>query len=133
MPKIYSAKVIIIEDNPQQLELYRVMLALAAGIPAETCVTGNAGLDRIMREPKPDIVLLDMHLPGILGMEIFRVIWECLPDTAIFVVTGDPSLAYTYQPLADHTFIKPVVPVAEVLAAVDTACIRMEQRRQKEN
>ena len=60
-----------IEDNPVNLLLVREMFALRPGMTLDTAEDGLSGLDRAMSQP-PDLLLLDMQLPDIDGMEVMR-------------------------------------------------------------
>ncbi len=60
-----------IEDNPVNLLLVREMFALRPGMTLDTAVDGLSGLRRATSHP-PDVLLLDMQLPDIDGMEVMR-------------------------------------------------------------
>jgi DNA-binding NtrC family response regulator len=57
------------------------------GHSAETCSTGQAGLESITNSP-PDIILLDLKLPDVDGLEILRSVKQTKPDVCIIVMTG---------------------------------------------
>jgi two-component system cell cycle response regulator DivK len=62
-----SAKILYIEDNPQNMRLIRKMLG-AHGYTIIEAVDGLSGL-RIAAEATPDLILMDINLPDIDGME----------------------------------------------------------------
>ena len=60
------------EDNPHTIELVRLYLG-RDGHKVLAAVDGIEGL-RLAREARPDLVVLDLMLPGLDGMEICRVL-----------------------------------------------------------
>lgn len=64
------ARILVIEDNAENLELM-VYLLEAFGHTVITAVDGTSGLAAAPRE-RPEIVLCDLHLPGIDGYEVCR-------------------------------------------------------------
>ena len=64
--------VLIVEDNDKNMKLARDVLQ-AKGYQTLEAVTGEEGV-KLAREKKPDLVLMDIQLPGINGIEAFRQI-----------------------------------------------------------
>jgi two-component system cell cycle response regulator DivK len=62
-----SALVLIVEDNPRNLKLVRDVLA-HAGYAVLEASDGEAAVE-VARARLPDLVLMDVHLPGIDGVE----------------------------------------------------------------
>ncbi|MDQ6747816.1 MAG: ATP-binding protein, partial [Candidatus Dormibacteraeota bacterium] len=78
--KEQAAKVIlIVEDNPSNLELAKLVLA-GGGFRVESAVDGQEGLLKA-KELKPALILMDLQLPGIDGLEVTRALKRD-PDTA---------------------------------------------------
>jgi len=68
------SRILVIEDNEGNLELMRVVLEMAGHE-----VIGAPDADRGLREARrssPDLILMDMHLPGMDGYEATRIIKE---------------------------------------------------------
>jgi len=64
--------VLIVEDNDKNMKLARDVLQ-AKGYRTLEAVSGEEGV-KLAREKKPDLVLMDIQLPGINGIEAFRPI-----------------------------------------------------------
>jgi two-component system cell cycle response regulator DivK len=64
--------VLIVEDNDKNMKLARDVLQ-AKGYQTLEAVTGEEGV-KLAKEKKPDLVLMDIQLPGINGIEAFRQI-----------------------------------------------------------
>ena len=74
-PTGLSGTVLCIEDNPVNMELLESALSMYPGVKLVKAVTGTDGI-RLARETQPDLVLLDMHLPDIGGLEVVRALNE---------------------------------------------------------
>ncbi|MDQ7025567.1 MAG: response regulator [Anaerolineae bacterium] len=64
------SKILYIEDNPFNLRLVKKMLEMS-GFEMLGAADGLTGLEIIQSE-MPDLILLDMNLPDIDGMEVFK-------------------------------------------------------------
>ncbi|HZM36972.1 MAG TPA: response regulator [Burkholderiales bacterium] len=71
--------VLIVEDNEKNMKLARDVLQ-AKGYGTLEAVTGEEGV-KLAKEKAPDLVLMDIQLPGINGIEAFRQI-RADPNTA---------------------------------------------------
>ena len=69
-----------IEDNPANMKLVEQLIALRSDIELFTATNGTLGVE-LARSVKPDVILLDINLPGISGL------------TALHILKDDPSLA----------------------------------------
>jgi CheY-like chemotaxis protein len=85
--------ILVVEDNEQNLKLLRDVLEYA-GYDVRTARTAEDGLILAVSEP-PDLVLMDLQLPGIDGMEALRRLRES-PQTA-----GIPVVAVTAQAMKE--------------------------------
>ena len=79
--------ILIVEDNERNLKLVRDVLQ-GKGYTTLEAVTGEEGV-KLAIEQKPDLVLMDIQLPGISGIDALRIL-RANPDTA-----GIPVIAVT--------------------------------------
>lgn len=100
---------LIIEDDPQLNTI--VSITLGADFEIESLTDGNAGLERL-KQTIPNVVILDLNLPGVSGKEILRSIRadERLSKTRIILTTADERQAETLREEADIILLKPVSP-----------------------
>ena len=73
------SKILIVEDNEKNMKLVRDVLQ-AKGYVTIEAGTGEDGV-RLAIEHKPDLILMDIQLPGISGIEALRVL-RAEPETA---------------------------------------------------
>ena len=99
---------LVIEDDEDQADILAKALQ-AAGFETEIVRTGNAALERL-DVVVPDLVVLDMHLPGVSGTGIVLKIRadERLAKTRIIIATVEPEAAEVIQDKADLVLAKPV-------------------------
>ena len=79
-----SARILVVDDEPQIRRVMRVALT-SEGYIVSDARTGEEALERL-REDKPDLILLDMNLPGMGGLETCRAI-RSGSDAAIVMLT----------------------------------------------
>jgi len=81
----------------------------SAGFETEIIPNGAQALSRLA-EDKPNLIVLDMHLPHVSGVNVLRQMHAeiRLLDTRIIVATADTGLASQLHNLADLVLIKPV-------------------------
>lgn len=85
-------KIIVVDDH----ELFRIGVSSVLEIDASLKViaeasTANALLEMLSDGMKPDIVLLDIIMPGISGPEAAKQIRTCYPDIKILMLTSENS------------------------------------------
>ena len=85
--------VLIVEDNEKNMKLARDVLQ-AKGYQTLEAVTGEEGV-KLAKEKKPDLVLMDIQLPGINGIEAFRQIRGDAKTAGIPVVALTASVTPT--------------------------------------
>jgi len=85
--------VLIVEDNDKNMKLARDVLQ-AKGYQTLEAVTGEEGV-KLAKEKKPDLVLMDIQLPGINGIEAFRQIRADAKTRGIPVVALTASVTPT--------------------------------------
>lgn len=100
--------VLIVEDVKDIADIYAEILEME-GMSVEMILDGAAALQRL-ETAAPDLIMLDLHLPNISGMEILAYIRNQphLKQTKVVVITANPSLAKAAEGSADLTFVKPV-------------------------
>jgi CheY-like chemotaxis protein len=104
-------KILIVDDNEDVVTTYRVVLE-RMGFEVDTARDGNECIERI-ESARPDMVLLDVLLPGLSGSEVCRLIKETARTQTIPVVAITASLAADTRVRmaevgADEFLLKPI-------------------------
>jgi CheY-like chemotaxis protein len=120
-----------VEDNETNIAVMRGVLALREQIVLETSALGLDGVAGIRRR-RPDLILLDMHLPDISGLELLRHLKQddLLAGIPVVVVSADATPQHAEQALtlgAAHYVTKPL-DVAQFLEIVDNVLEGVESR-----
>jgi two-component system, NarL family, invasion response regulator UvrY len=80
-------RVLIVDDQEAFRSAARLVVELAAGFEiAGEADTGEDGV-AMATEIRPDLVLMDMNLPGIDGLEATRQIMTALPETRVIALS----------------------------------------------
>jgi CheY-like chemotaxis protein len=124
-----SARILIVEDHPTMREAMRLVLE-GEGFDIDEASDGAQALASV-QEDRPDLVLLDMSIPGVSGPEVLAAVKNdpATNEVRVIVVTatGEEGRAAAMASGADHYFTKPFSPIAllnaveEVLGPEDPA------------
>ena len=122
-----AKKILVVDDEPAQLRLAEQVLT-GSGYQVITAANGQESLRNVF-EDKPDLVLLDVMMPGIDGWQTCSCIRE-ITDIPIIMLTGkrtsEDDIVRGLECGADEYLAKPVGN-RELLARVRTALRRAEQ------
>ena len=114
--------ILFIEDERPMLELVRQSVKLA-GYTVTGATSGREGLD-LMQQKKPDLLLLDLMMPGINGWDVYRSIKAdaILADVPVIVITAKipPADLVIVQglPPAEDYITKPF-DIASLIRAIE--------------
>jgi len=118
-PGTASARVLVVDD----LDLFRTLVSSILTPEAGYQIVAEAtdGLAAVQRasELKPDLVVLDLGLPELNGMEAARRIRRCSPSSTILFLTenNDPELAREALNAGARGYVLKVDVVAELAKA----------------
>ncbi len=89
-----KATVLVVDDEPTQRELLQHVLQEKLGYRAVTVPGGMAAVDYVLsgQQPVPDVVLLDLSMPDVDGMQVIRTLRPLCPELPIVVLTAYGSL-----------------------------------------
>jgi len=90
-------KILVIDDEKPTLMMFRLTLA-AGGYEVFTAENGQQGLDVFSRE-RPSIVLTDIKMPGMNGIEVLKRIKQIDPLAEVIVITGHGDMDLAIQAL----------------------------------
>ena len=135
-------KILAIEDDAAILRIVSRYLG-ARGYHILQAEDGRAGLE-LFRSERPDIVLLDLHLPEISGLDLLPIFVEESPDTPVLVVSGTCVMAdvvaamrlgawdFLVKPIRDFKELENSIQQARQLAASKLAKTNLHDYEEKE-
>ena len=110
--------ILLVEDNPMDLDLtLRAFARRKLGNPIEVARDGQEVLDRLPRwetgEPLPLVILLDLKLPRVDGLEVLRQLRahplaQSLPVVVLTSSSEDKDIATAYRLHANSYIVKPL-------------------------
>lgn len=123
--------ILIIDDNKAELEAMTDVLSL----PEYNIVTSSSGKEalKIMQQQDFDVVLTDLVMPDIDGMEILKTAKSIDPDAQVIMITGHGSIDKAVEAMragAVNFIEKPVRSIAELREKVRKAIEEQTIRRQ---
>ena len=121
-----SARILVTDDDPQIRRVLRTAL-VAQGYEVVAARNGEEALER-MRDEKVDLIILDMNMPGMGGLETCRLI-RSTSDIAVIMLTVRDAEADKVEALdagADDYIMKPFSS-PELLARIRAALRRSPQ------
>jgi PAS domain S-box-containing protein len=122
-------KVLLIDDEEPVRKIVGLYLR-TKGYETLTAADGKTGVERFQQE-RPPIVLTDIKMPGMDGIEVLKKIKEISPETEVIVITGHGDMNLSVQSLqldASDFITKPVGNEA-LSVALKRAEERFEIRR----
>ena len=118
-----TARVLAVDDEPQMLRLVRNTLSDAGYTPI---VTGDPDEAlRLIEVEKPDLILLDLMLPGVDGIELLKPIFQITDAPVIFLSgrDGERDIVRAFDMGADDYIVKPFSPT-ELAARIEAVLRR---------
>ena len=107
-------KLYLVEDEPLELEALEMILTknLKEVEIVGTAASGGVALKGIL-ETKPNIVIMDINIPEINGIEVLRRIKKTIPDTKVILITAFNEFDFAHQAIkarVDDFLLKPIRP-----------------------
>src|SRR5437764_10663407 len=126
-----KAHILVVDDDPRITDLLRRILAYE-GYSVAIASSGNEALNRTLERP-PDLIVLDIMLPGITGLEVARRLRAAGDNVPILMLTARDAVAHRVQGLetgADDYLVKPFAP-EELVARIKALLRRSQEERQE--
>jgi len=116
-----AKKILFIEDEPDQIAMVGMRLE-AVGYEMLSASDGKEGLKKVSEE-KPDLILLDMIMPKMDGLEVCRRLKET-PDTAgipviVITATGEKDAEKRCRDCGAEDFVKKPYESKNLVAKIE--------------
>lgn len=105
-----AAKILVVDDDPAISEMLTIVLE-SEGFDSVAVMDGNEAVDAAHRE-QPDLILLDLMLPGMNGVDICRIIRQdsTVPIVMLTAKTDTVDVVLGLESGADDYITKPFKP-----------------------
>ena len=127
---VLTAKVLVVEDDEVLRQLIHEVLS-DQGFEVETVDSGEEGLRR-MDEEVYDVILLDINLPGMDGLEVLRRTPSRQPEAQIVIMTafGTVDTAVTAMKLGAFDYVNKPFSTEELLLTLQRALEERHMRKE---
>lgn len=123
-------KILIADDEPLAAERLQLMLAQCPGVDLVGTASDGDSAVRMSDALAPDLLLLDIEMPGLDGIDVARSLAERQPSPAVVFITAfDQFAVAAFEVEAVDYLMKPVNP-ERLLRALDRARNHMLARQQ---
>ncbi len=107
-----SLRVLVVDDEPLATERLQLLLARAGGVDLVGTASDGEAAVRMAEALQPDLLLLDVAMPGLDGIDVARALANRRPTPAVIFVTAfDQFAVAAFEVEAVDYLMKPVDPV----------------------
>lgn len=117
-----TKQILIIDDDTFLLDMYTLKFR-EKGFEVETSTSGEDALNKFRKGLKPDVVLFDVVMPGVDGLEMLETVQKekLIPDTLLIALSNqgeDRDIELARERGADEYIVKANMIPSEVLQVV---------------
>ena len=126
------ARILIVDDE----EIARITLGDILRLEGHTVRAVGSGVDAVtvLQQDSFDVMVLDLRMPGMSGLDVLRVVVDRLPDLQVIVLTAHGSMDTAIQALRFRVhdyMLKPVTP-PQILSSIEAAMERKKAESEKD-
>lgn len=124
-----SAHILIADDDEVSCQLFAETLE-SEGFRVDQTTSGEAALSRL-HEDAPDLLIIDVRMPGTSGLEVTRIVHEKYPSLPIIVMTAFGSIETAVEAIHEGAFdfISKPMNLAELKKTVSRALAQWSLQR----
>lgn len=115
-----EANILLVDDEPGMLRYIRTLLEVD-DYKVETATTGEEALERVQKGLHPDLVLLDLLMPGIDGLQTLEQLRQIKPGLKVVMLScvNDTRKVVQAMRLGAHNYLTKPFQKAELDAVID--------------
>lgn len=126
-------RVLIADDVQETRRSTRLMLSMISDVEVVAIASNGLQAVQMSKEQKPDIVVLDINMPELNGLEAFRQIKQIYPDTGCIIISAQNESSILQEAMSigirDYLF-KPFT-VDQMEEAVEKVGAQLQKSRQE--
>lgn len=133
-PTPHRERILLVEDDPEQAQLVRRWLEASGRFAVTHAADGPAGAE-LVRSEEWAIVVSDIELPGLTGLELLRLSKQTHPYTPTLLITAHESLDYAMEAIrgrADDFLVKPLHKASFLHKVEELVARGAEERRRRQ-
>jgi len=126
-----KARILIVDDEePIRFSLGEILKL--EGYEVESAASGEGAME-ILGTETFDLVLLDLKMPGVSGLDVLHFISDTLPDTKVILLTAHGSLDSAIEALRKgaHDYLLKPANSRSILDSVEHALVRRSEQQRK--
>ncbi|MBG0788922.1 MAG: response regulator [Desulfovibrionaceae bacterium] len=122
-------RVLVVDDEQDFLKLIKRRLT-RRNIDVDTVATGAEALE-FLRDTPVDVVILDVRMPGLDGIETLKEIRKRRPNTAVIMLTGHGSMQSGIEGISHgaYDYILKPFSIDDLIERIRAACEHTQLRR----
>ena len=126
-----KARLLLVDDEEMFLE-YLSRRLINRNFDVTTCLSGEEALEKI-RDYDFDVIVLDVLMPGIDGIETLREIKKLKPITEVIMLTGHASLdsGIDGMKLGAYDYLRKPCNTKELISKIDKAFERKTEHEER--
>ena len=131
LPLVHKTAILVVDDDADARDILKTYFSIR-GYEVLTAIDGNEALAVIQRNPKIEIVLLDVFIPAIGGLEVLKEIQALKEGPSVIFVTAlaDKEIAQDALRLGAFEYILKPVGLGRLEAAVQVCLDHREYLKQ---
>jgi len=132
-PTTRKLRVLIADDIQETRRNTRLMLSMISGVEVVAIASDGIQAVQMSKERQPDIVVLDINMPGMNGLAAFKEIAKINPDTGCIIISAekDSEILRLAMSLGIRDYLFKPFTVDQMEQAVEKVSARLAQKRQQ--
>lgn len=94
-------RILVVDDEPELLDIFRSYFQ--GRYEVDTATSGAAAIERFIRQ-RPDVVFLDVNMPGANGVEVLKLFRQTDASIPVIMVTANPEIPVAEECLKQGAF-----------------------------
>jgi DNA-binding response OmpR family regulator len=126
-----SAKILVVDDEEPTRKTLAEFLRIE-GYEVSTAEDGQSAVD-VLETEEVDLMLLDLRMPGMDGLEVMQKAEEISPETKIILLTGHGSMESAIEALRSkaHDYLTKPASHQEILSSVANGLAQLDEEKRK--
>jgi len=131
--RVQSAHIMVVDDEASE----RVSLAEVLKLEeyqVDTAASGEEALSLLGKSTSFDLILLDLKMPGMDGLEVIDAVRKRSPGTVVILLTAFGTLETAMEAIKSgaHDYLLKPCPVPDILESVRKGLIKYQQEKQRQ-